>query len=736
MLTPPTGELVSSAISGIAFPILKSVIEGSSNFWGKFRNKLKDKEAEKQLLLACQEYESSYRGRHCFIRVLRMRKPTQLELIYTESFFLDPRTEYSAYSYHSREELEKKFEELIKHEQERKDHPIKLGIKVANNTQKLMVLGEAGSGKSTFLRMIGLEALKREKGKYKYECIPVFIELKHLGAEKFPNLEKNITNEFSICGFPEPELFTSELLKKGKLLILLDGLDEVPERNLNRLLIEIKNFTDRYNRNRFVASCRTAAKYSSFINFTDFVIPPFSNAAIETFINKWFCQELDIQAGTAQKCWELLQEQDNSAARELAQNPLMLTLLCLVYETSQNFPNNRASLYEDALNVFLKDWLVQKRVERDPIYKDLDTALDKTMLSEIAYEGFTQEGIYFDKYQLVNKIENFFQGNIRCPENLKKMPGEKVLRAIEVQQGVLVERSQNLYAFSHLTFQEYLTAYYVYTHNKIRWLATSHFTKTYWKEVFLLVAGLMSGGADSLLLLIEKEAWKLINTPKLQGLIQWVNVSTDGWKGDFNPIAVRAVVLAIVGSLAEARINDSHLKQLPNIEKLRINAFTYAYALAFHLDKRIVSYLNYIHIIVSAAASFRALENYRERVNKLQKIFKKLKVFKQLKFVCLKNNLEDLKSKIPNKTQPDTVRREFANNIWKTWLRAFNLSSELISLSKQEAENLHNYLFANLLIVKCQEAAMRVSPTTWRELEMRMLRISPSRQTPPDCGKS
>jgi hypothetical protein len=63
----------------------------------------------------------------------------------------------------------------------------------------------------------------------------------------------------------------------------------------------------------------------------------------------------------------------------------------------------------------------------------------------------------------------------------------------------------------------------------------------------LLVAGLVrsKNGADDLLLLMEKEAQKYINTPKLQGLLQWADAATKDSEGDFKPVGKRAAAIAI-----------------------------------------------------------------------------------------------------------------------------------------------------------------------------------------------
>jgi predicted NACHT family NTPase len=139
------------------------------------------------------------------------------------------------------------------------------------------------------------------------------------------------------------------------LLILLDGLDEVPTKNLNEAIAQIQNFVDQYDKNRFIASCRTAAYRSGFRRFSDVAMADFDDTQIEQFIGNWFQSEADKQAGTAQKCWEILQKPEYKAAKELAQTPLLLTFLCLVYDRSQSFPDNRSVLYRKALRILLEN---------------------------------------------------------------------------------------------------------------------------------------------------------------------------------------------------------------------------------------------------------------------------------------------------------------------------------------------------------------------------------------------
>ncbi|HLO86792.1 MAG TPA: NACHT domain-containing protein, partial [Nostocaceae cyanobacterium] len=529
---------IISGVSGLAVPIFQSLWGSGGKVLGVFGKTLNEKTKER-IFNASKQYVQNYGERHGILKVLGMREPVKLESIYTAVQFLD---NDSIQSFESIEKLEESYRKSnIRKFQHHDSKKKQLGIKVANDKKYLMVLGSPGAGKSTFLRKIGLEALKGKKGDFKHLCIPVFIELKTLTSTDV-NLVEIIAKEFRICGFPEPDRFTVRALEQGKLLILLDGLDEVPTKNLADVINQIQNFVDTYDKNHFIASCRTAAYHSIFRRFSDVAMADFDDDQIRQFILNWFQSESDKQVKTGDKCWELLQKPENAAAKELAHTPLLLTFLCLVYDRSQNFPNNRSVLYKKALRILLEEWSSEKRINRDEIYQGLNTELEEILLSEIAYQGFKTDRLFFSQREIVQQIKTFLASNLNAPQHLN---GEAVLNAIAVQQGILVERAEEVFSFSHLTLQEYLTAKYYIDNNRLtEKLVTEHLTDGRWKEVFLLVAGLMHGGADDLLLLMEKEAQKYINTPKLQALLKWAEDVTVGSDGNYKPVGKRAVAIA------------------------------------------------------------------------------------------------------------------------------------------------------------------------------------------------
>mgnify|MGYP005843634505 CR=1 FL=1 len=219
------------------------------------------------------------------------------------------------------------------------------------------------------------------------------------------------------------------------------------------------------------------------------------------------------------------------------------------------------------------------------------------------------------------------------------------------------------------------------------------------------MAGLMRGGADNLLLLMEKEAQKYINTPKLQALLRRAEQVTAGSESNLKPVAKRAIANAIA------------------IAYVKSNAIANAIAIAN-------AYTNaYVKSIANAIANFIANASAYPKANAIAyaitytRELEGLKVFKGINFTVLIARLEALKAKAPDDKQPEEARQAFAKQILQTLLQAFRLNPELVNLSEEEAKAWKNYFYANYLMVQCKAAAVRVSPTTWEAIEERMLLV-------------
>lgn len=446
---------------------------------------------------ATDQYAENYLRRYCTIKILGMSEPMPLKDLYTEVQIIHPGYRFKDRIIKDLEDSFRKTRGDFNSENGRID-----GLQLANQKDKLNVLGAPGSGKSTFLRRIGLECLTHYPEPilptYNHRCIPVLIELKRLKNESTVDLIELIQTEFEIAGFPESRRFLNRALSDGALLILLDGLDEVPESKLSTILEEIKDFTDKYHKNRFITSCRTAYYKNYLGGFTDVEITSFNDQQIIQFISNWFSLEVDITAGTSNLFQELLFKEGNESTLELSRTPLLLTFLCMTFDESQRLPTNRSSLYKQALLILMQKWAAEKRIHNEDIYQELNIELETEMLARISAFFYTQDKIFFYGDELKFQIKDFLNKRI----SNQTLNISKILEAIEVQQGILVERSSDIYSFSHLTIQEYLTAHYYNSPLRVYDLINKHVLETRWREVFLLLTG-MGDPNDSLSIMLQ-----------------------------------------------------------------------------------------------------------------------------------------------------------------------------------------------------------------------------------------
>jgi len=689
----------------------------------------------KQLIFrASQQYVRSYTERHGILKVLGMREPIPLESVYVAVQCLD---NAMLRGYESIEGLEQAYRENKRRQFGLRELSKQPGLAIANQKQYLMVLGGPGMGKSTFLRKMGLEALKgRRREGFHHACLPVFVELKLFRGGEI-DIQGAIAQEFATCGFPDYERFTKTMLEQGRLLILLDGLDEVPTDRMSDAITKIQDFVDRYDKNRFIASCRVAAYRHNFRRFTDVAIADFDDDQIQAFIANWFHNQPKL----GQECWEKLTSAEYAAAKELTHTPLLLTLACLLYQRAGQFPTNRATLYERALRVLLEEWAAEKELPRDSLYKGLDTKRKELMLSEIAYEAFKEDRLFLSKREVVEQIERSLKDML--PDE-KFIDGAAVLRSIEVQHGVLVERAEGIYSFSHLTLQEFLTAQYIVEdYRQVEQLVIDHLSDDRWREVFLLLAGLKK--ADDLLLKMQQQAQTYL-TPKLQELLRWADRITTGSARNYDPVAKRAVAIYLARDLdrdfardldldrARAFVNDldlAHARDLNFAHDLPLTLYrTHDLSRALDLDRA----RNLTHDIAHAldhnlAYALNLDPGYvRIRIRALARdltlalTLDHIKIFKKANLKNLIAKLEALRTQISNRKLSYEEGLTLAKNVQRTWLDVLYLNSELVSLSEVEVRALATYLNANLLLVQCRQGAVRVSTAAREALEAQMLR--------------
>jgi predicted NACHT family NTPase len=435
------------------------------------------------------------------MRVLDMEQPITIDSIYTSVNILE---KISRNQRRSIEELldgceVENFDRFILGTVRQERIPALEAVKRHN---KLMILGKPGAGKTTFLKWLALQC---NGGKFNQNRVPLFVTLKEFAeTEGKPDLLGFITKQLTECRIEiENGLVVGEkILQAGRSIVLLDGLDEVKAQDHDRVLNTIRQTAEKFDASQFVITCRIAAKEYIFEQFTEVEVADFDNEQIADFAHKWFHPKDIIKAKEFPK--EL---KAYPGLKELATNPLLLTLLCLVFEEGGRFPANRAELYKEGLDVLLKKWDAKRNIKREEVYKQLSLQRKEDLLSQVAYNAFECSDYFFKQGFVEEQIRDYIRNLPNASNDLEtlQLDSEAVLNSIAAQHGLLVERARGIYSFSHLTFQEYFTA---------RWFKEkadgdfgaliSHVTDKQWREVFLLTVGMLKS-ADKLLQAINQK---------------------------------------------------------------------------------------------------------------------------------------------------------------------------------------------------------------------------------------
>ncbi|WP_265271221.1 NACHT domain-containing protein [Nostoc sp. KVJ3] len=396
------------------------------------------------------------------LQLLDISRPVAIDDIYIDVNILE---EIASLQYLEISDLQnldpKEFDRFGLGEADEKQIP---GTQAVERYSKLRVLGKPGVGKTTFLQYLAIQC---NQNAFTANQVPIFITLKNFAEESIVTNEfsllKYISQEFLTSGISDPSVIET-LLSAGRVLLLLDGMDEVLHQQSNAVLSEIRRFSEKYHTNQFVATCRTAVQKLRLRGFTDVEIAPFTLEQIRAFAQKWFVAftKTNIQDGLA-KSVEFIQKlelAENWQFRQLVVTPLFLHLACWVFHGQEKFPTKRTDFYKEGLDLLLGKWDEARGIERDEVYRGFLLPQKLKLLSQIAAATFEQGQYFFEQRVVEQYIGDYIQNLNNVPMDAEELQieSEAALKAIEAQHGLLAERARGIFSFSYLAFQEYFTA--------------------------------------------------------------------------------------------------------------------------------------------------------------------------------------------------------------------------------------------------------------------------------------
>jgi hypothetical protein len=368
---------------------------------------------------------------------------------------------------------------------------------------RFVLLGDPGSGKTTFVHYLvfalanGKDAREGSpllpEGSLLQGLLPVRLVLREVAARCIPldapsgeagilwralhtDLAAHLGDGAADRLLP---YIQDRLLHEGGL-ILLDGLDEVPEANRRRhcLLEAVADLAAALppERCRLVVTARPYAYADPcwhLPGFDTLVLAPFDDGQTARFVARWY-QAVGPVMGwdetTTQSRGDRLKQalDDRPYLADLATRPLLLTLMATLHTSWGQLPEDRAELYEETVKLLLSRWQRAREVQgpdgetlAEPgIARALSVDEDRvrTALHHLAFQAHERQAAGTEREEAPADIS---QGEVLAafapllPDDFNP---QVLLTYLETRAGLLVGRAPGSYAFPHRSFQEYLAA--------------------------------------------------------------------------------------------------------------------------------------------------------------------------------------------------------------------------------------------------------------------------------------
>lgn len=409
---------------------------------------------------------------------------------------------------------------------ERGTHTETVVVKVQDalaDHKRMVILGDPGSGKTTLLRYLALRYARDRAENTTFVrdhlrlnesgFLPLYLPLRNLGAYLAPRPDTGTEGHALMLAFlyeylkneriVVPDDFFDADLNAGRIVLLLDGMDEVGDENLRRRVTRlIDSFAGAYPQCRIVVTSRIVG-YPGLArleqDFATTTVQDFSLADVREFLTHWHRLVAIGQLGPGTSAEHFAASQTNQLlnaitsnprVRELAVNPLMLTVIALVHRDRVKLPDRRAELYAEAVDVLLGKWDEARGVDAVRVLDDrpFDASDRRLLLQTIALNMQTAGKREIEADELTRQLRAYFTGLTTTPAAAHHAT-ERFLQVIRERTGLLVEAGQGVYRFSHLTFQEYLAALAALDLPTCETILASHVSDAGWREVILLAIG-------------------------------------------------------------------------------------------------------------------------------------------------------------------------------------------------------------------------------------------------------
>jgi hypothetical protein len=337
-----------------------------------------------------------------------------------------------------------------------------------SGASRVLLRGEAGSGKTTLLRWLAVTAAR---GAFSGELAdwngltPLLVKLREYSGRTPPAPDAMLDGIAGPITGIMPRGWVERQLDSGRALLLIDGVDELLDRERRAVRDWLRRLLMAYGDVRVVVTSRPAAAGADWLrgeHFTALHLDRMSPPDLAAFVRQWHqaVRELgeDLPCPVADlPLYEqslLTSLKDRPHLQSLAGTPLLAAMLCALHlNRGRQLPRDRMELYRNALHTLVHDRDADRNVpsavdsklslnDKLVILRDLAWRLSDNNRSEISVEQAT---VHVGR-------------KLRAMRHLDGMEGGQVLDQLRHRAGILRSPAEARLDFVHRTFQEYLAS--------------------------------------------------------------------------------------------------------------------------------------------------------------------------------------------------------------------------------------------------------------------------------------
>ncbi|ALO09233.1 large ATP-binding protein [Streptomyces venezuelae] len=365
--------------------------------------------------------------------------------------------------------------------------PVRADLALARH-DKVLLRGPAGAGKTTLVQWLTTSAAAEKPADgmgYLHGRVPFVLPLRALTrhGERLPSPDGFLSA--AGCPLAAPEGWADRVLAAGRGLVLVDGIDEIPEAERGRAREWLRGLLDTYEGNRWLVTSRPTAVRDDWLapeGFTELALSPMTGAEVTTFVRRWHRAAGAEAEPYEQPLLDALRTAEHVA--QLATNPLMCGLVCALHRDRRGFlPRGRKALYEAALSMLL----VRRDRERDmgtPSGLVLDEAPQIQLIQRLAYWLTLNGRTTLDRAHAKSIVTEA----VPAVQEASAYDPDAVFTHLLHRSGLLREPTADTVEFVHRTFQDYLAAKALVD----RWdigVLVRHATDDQWEDVLRMAVG-------------------------------------------------------------------------------------------------------------------------------------------------------------------------------------------------------------------------------------------------------